>query len=139
MHRGMYIADRNLKASSTAACGRIQVGQNVDALLAGIDNGWRPVLSIRLATPRPLSADTAVPEPPAPTGGFEAREERDLRGELGDMPQARTTRAVTSASVRSRASSPPARALNDPDLTAGRRSSVALLGSACTDLAGVCT
>ena len=67
----------------------MQVGQNVEALLVGIANGWRPMLSIRMATPRPSGdGKTDVPKP-APAGGFDAREERDLRGELGDMPQVR--------------------------------------------------
>ncbi len=70
----------------------MQVGQNVEALLVGIANGWRPMLSIRLAIPRP--SEFAENAKPAPSGGFDAREERDLRDELGDMPQ------VTAGSLR---------------------------------------
>ena len=67
----------------------MQVGQNVEALLVGIANGWRPMLSIRLASPRPSDAAAAGDDDakPTPAGGFDAREERDLREELGDMPQ----------------------------------------------------
>ena len=72
----------------------MQVGQNVEALLVGIANGWRPMLSIRLASPRPGgAADDGVK--PVPSGGFDAREERDLRDELGDMPQASAGLLVT--------------------------------------------
>ncbi len=70
---------------------RVQVGQNVEALLVGIANGWRPMLSIRLASPRPSEGADASGKP-APSGGFDAREERDLRVELGDMPQVHQAR-----------------------------------------------
>ena len=65
----------------------------------GIANGWRPVLSIRLATP-PTSDRAGSSVESAPAGGFDAREERDLRGELGDMPQVRAAAAPVAWAPR---------------------------------------
>ena len=63
----------------------------------GIANGWRPMLSIRLASPRPSEGtDDAKP---APSGGFDAREERDLREELGDMLQVHQLKGFTLVSL----------------------------------------